>query len=171
MCCTNSYGSYTLSVVMQPKWPMQNAPYGPKICRSKDAPSNSSPHHIHVVSLIFLPSMVPALMHAPQKLIPVFPNVPWMVHFNHSYNQTTPELAQWIDLEMTCSKVDWLSEEIIFTRFSIWVRLLEQSDWKWPQPMYTMLKKLSNITLINDSKTLGAHFESFLEAQARPMWH
>ncbi len=100
-------------------------------------------------------------MHAPQKLIPLFPNVPWMVHFNHSYNQTTPELARWIDLEMTCSKIDWLSEEIIFTRFSIWVRLLEESDWQWPLPMYTMLKKLSNITLINDSKTLGAHFESF----------
>ncbi len=28
-------------------------------------------------------------------------------------------------------------------------------------PMYTMVKKLSNITLINDSKTLGAHFENF----------
>ncbi len=150
MCCTNSYGPYTLSVVMQPKVPIQIAPNGPKIGRSKDVPSNSSPYHIHVVILIFLPSMAPALMHAPQKLIPVFPNVPWMIHFNHSYNQTTPELARWIDLDMTCSKVN-LSEEIIFTPFSIWVRLLEESDWQWPLPMYTMLKKLSNITLINDS--------------------
>ncbi len=51
-----------------------------------------------------------------------------------------------------------LKRELTIRRNHIYAIL---NSREWPQPMHTMDKKLSNNTLINDSKTLGAHFDFF----------
>ncbi len=43
---------------------------------------------------------------------------------------------------------------------------VEQSDYEWPQPMCTKVERY--ITLINDSKTLGEHFQLFSRNKRGP---